>query len=778
MDIKNKILYDKLNERQRQAVFCTEGPLLILAGAGSGKTNVLIHRIAYLIQEKNIEPYNIMAVTFTNKAADEMKERLKGLVGHEAQQIWAATFHSSCVRILRRYIDRLGFNTNFSIYDADDQKTLMKRIFKEMPANTADLKERNVLRAISAYKDELISPSDALKYACGFAEKNNALLYEKYQSELRKNNALDFDDLINKCVKLFEKNEDVLEFYQKRLKYIMVDEYQDTNTSQFRLIELLASSHKNLCVVGDDDQSIYRFRGANIENILSFEKIFKDTKVVRLEQNYRSTAAILDVANNVISNNVKRKEKKLWTDKKGGAKVKLKEFENGDQEASGILKEIASKAKKGSLNDFALLYRTNAQSRLFEEKCVNYGIPYRLVGGVNFYQRKEIKDMLAYLKVISNSKDDIAVLRVINTPKRGIGETSLGKISSFASEFNINFYEACLNSWQIPSIGKTAYKIKSFTDFIEKARKELAKIDISDISDNIVYKNGDMDNFYNEAYKDTDIPDLLQSGDDKRVSDIINYILDEGGYRDYLMLEGDTQAQSRLENIKELISKAQMYKASLLDIFLEETSLIADVDTTDKSAQMLTLMTLHGAKGLEFEYVYMCGMEEELLPCTMSIASGDEADIEEERRLCYVGMTRAKKQLVLSYAKKRLINGGFDYKEVSRFIREIPPQLLDTDIKNELLHQGINRKKSVYIAGYNTNPYKQFHTSLPFGKEFIVKKSEKPDYKAGDMVRHIKFGEGEVLSITEGKKDYEIEVNFKKSGIKKMMAGFAKLEKM
>lgn len=781
MDIKNKVVYGSLNDRQKEAVFHTEGPLLILAGAGSGKTSVLMHRIAYLIQEMKVAPYNIMAITFTNKAAAEMRERVAKLVGSASEQIWVATFHSSCVRILRRFINRIGFDNAFSIYDADDQKTLVKKIFKQMSVNSEIFKEKSVLKAISSYKDELITPENAQKYSADFYESKIAQIYEEYQKELQKNNALDFDDLINKCVELFEKDKEVLEYYQKRFKYIMVDEYQDTNNSQFRLIELLAGAYKNLCVVGDDDQSIYKFRGANIENILNFEKLFENTRVIKLEQNYRSFGNILEAANHVIANNKKRKNKKLWTLSEGGEKIRLRGFEDGKAEAEAVIKDIRKQAAGGNFNDFAILYRTNAQSRLFEERCVVYGIPYRLVGGVNFYQRKEIKDILAYLKLISNSKDDVAALRVINIPKRGLGEASLAKIGAFAAEFNISFYDACVNSGQIPAMGKAVhYKIKSFTDFIEKAMHDTAE------------------------------GSALEAGLEAKVSDIINYILNEGGYEEYLNLEGEIEAQSRLENIKELINKADEYKASELDIFLEEVALIADIDRADESREMVTLMTLHAAKGLEFEQVYMCGMEESLFPGTMSIVSTDESELEEERRLCYVGITRAKRKLMLSYAKRRMRNGSFIYPEVSRFIQEIPQSLFDKPpflslaadkfgkpgVGNAAMKNfcnigykktGFKNSSKNYLSS-NFNIKNTFEASKrdrissdsgnKFGKEFVVEKSRKPDYKVGDKVKHIKFGIGEILNITEGKRDYEIEVDFEKSGIKKMMAGFAKLEKI
>ena len=603
--------YDTLNPMQREAVFHTEVPLLVLAGAGSGKTRVLTHRIAYLIEEKRVAPWNIMAITFTNKAAAEMRERVDKSVGEGAEAIWVSTFHSSCVRILRRFIDRLGYDTNFTIYDGDDQKTLMKQVLKKMQADPKQFKERAVLSRISAAKNDRITADEFEQQAgADFREKKIAQIYREYQKELKKNNALDFDDLLVKTVELFEANADVLEYYQDKFRYIMVDEYQDTNLVQFKLVDLLAKKYRNICVVGDDDQSIYKFRGANIENILSFEKAFPGARVIKLEQNYRSTQSILNAANEVIRHNRGRKDKTLWTANDEGPKVRFRKYDTAYEEADAIIRDIEreKEEKNAEYSDFAVLYRTNAQSRLLEEKCIYYSIPYRLVGGVNFYQRKEIKDILCYLKTIANGRDDLAVQRVINVPKRGIGATSIGKVTIYASANGMSFYDALLRVRGVPTIGKAADKIEKFTEQIENFRSRLSVLSL---------------------------PELIEA------------ILEETGYKKDLEAEGEIEGETRLQNVEELVNKATGYMSTAeeptLDGFLEEVALVADVDSLDESENRIVLMTLHGAKGLEFPYVYLSGMEDGLFPSSMSIFSDDKDAIEEERRLCYVGITRAEK---------------------------------------------------------------------------------------------------------------------------------------
>lgn len=780
--------YDTLNPMQQEAVYHTEGPLLVLAGAGSGKTRVLTHRIAYLIEEKQVKPWNILAITFTNKAAAEMRERVNRIVDFGSESIWVSTFHSSCVRILRRHIEYAGYDTNFSIYDGDDQKTLMKQIFKRMNIDTRQFKERAVLSAISSAKDKLISPEEFMLNAGGdYREKKVAELYIEYQKELRKNNALDFDDLIVKTVELFQNNPEVLHYYQERFRYIMVDEYQDTNLAQFKLVDLLADKYHNLCVVGDDDQSIYKFRGADIENILSFEKAFPGARVIKLEQNYRSTKGILNAANEVIRNNRGRKDKTLWTANEDGLPVRLMQFDTAQEEADAIVKEIRKETESGGheYSDFAVLYRTNAQSRLLEEKCILYSIPYRLVGGVNFYQRREIKDVLCYLKTIANGQDDLAVQRVINVPKRGIGNTTIGKVTIFASAGDMSFYQALLRAKAVPSLGKAADKISVFTDQIEEFKSHLAQCSLKEL---------------------------------------IEEVLDKTGYKKELESEGEVEAETRLQNVEELINKAVTYTENTeeptLGGFLEEVALVADVDNLDESENRIVLMTLHGAKGLEFPHVYLSGLEDGLFPSSMSIMSDDRDAVEEERRLCYVGITRAREKLTLTSARQRMTNGETRFSKISRFVEEIPEEFLEVEERPSLFagsyrksekassafeEEGLpwsspgpaswgqngavgqaswNRsettagqgsgfgKKSAY-ASKNTPP-----ASPSFGKAFTVQKAEHLSYQEGDRVRHIKFGEGTVAGITDGGKDYEVTVEFDRVGIKKMFASFAKLVKI
>ena len=783
--------YDTLNPMQREAVFTTEGPLLVLAGAGSGKTRALTHRVAYLIEEKGVKPWNILAITFTNKAAGEMRDRVNSLVEYGADSVWVSTFHSLCVRILRRFIENIGYTTDFSIYDSDDTKTLMKQIFKDLEVNTKVLKERGVLGVISSAKNEMISPEEFMLSAKAEGDsrlKRIAELYMEYQKRLKKNNALDFDDLLVKTVELFQTKQEVLEYYQDRFRYIMVDEYQDTNTVQFKLVSLLAAKYRNICVVGDDDQSIYRFRGANIRNILSFEETFPGAKVIKLEQNYRSTKMILDSANEVIRNNTGRKDKTLWTENEVGERPVFREFPSSFEEAEWIVRDIVKKG--GPWKDYAILYRTNAQSRIFEEKCIAYNLPYRLVGGVNFYQRKEIKDVLCYLKTIANGRDDLAVQRIINVPKRGIGAMSVARVNMFAMENDMSFYEALERVQAVPGIGKAALKIGVFTDQISEFRKMLKE--------------------------------------ETPIKDVIEAILDKTGYRDELKEEGEVEAESRMENIEELINKAVSYWESAeepsLSAFLEEVALVADIDSMDESEDRIILMTLHSAKGLEFPYVYLAGMEDGLFPSMMSLMEGPEA-LEEERRLCYVGITRAEKRLTLTAAKSRMIKGQVQPERTSRFIDEIPDVCLErpdqddskagwkkmadayrnlpeeaglpwakasgTDGKAADGHTGRfqNRPAGVSLFGQKTdvynNPYASGTSAAPkntptFGKSFTVEKPKSLDYSEGDRVHHMRFGDGTVKSIADGGKDFEVTVDFDNAaiGTRKMFASFAKLKKL
>ena len=741
-------IYDTLNPPQREAVAQTGGPVLILAGAGSGKTRVLTHRIAYLMDEKGVNPWNILAITFTNKAAQEMRERVDKLVGFGSESIWVSTFHSACVRILRRHIDNLGYDTNFTIYDTDDQKSLMKDVCRKMNIDTKIYKERSLLAQISHAKDELLTPDDMeMKAAGDYNMKKVASVYREYQAALRKNNALDFDDLIVKTVELFEKCGAVLEYYQERFKYIMVDEYQDTNTAQFKFISLLAQRYQNLCVVGDDDQSIYKFRGANIGNILGFEHVFPDARVIRLEQNYRSTKNILNAANQVIANNTERKAKTLWTENEEGSKVHFRQFLNAYEEAEYVAGEIGKLKRNGLGNyrDCAILYRTNAQSRIFEEKFIAANIPYKLVGGVNFYARKEIKDLLCYLKTIDNARDDLAVQRIINVPKRGIGATTLGRVQDYADNMGISLYEALRVAEEIPSIGRSLSKIDGFVTFIQM---------------------------------------LKSKADVMTVEEILQEVIDSTGYVAELEAEDTEESRARIENIDELISKTVAYQEAMeeqnqpatLSGFLEEVALIADIDTVDPDQDYVLLMTLHSAKGLEFPKVFMVGMEDGIFPSHMTISYGDDGELEEERRLCYVGITRAMKDLTLTCAQQRMIRGETQYNRVSRFVREIPRELVDLGhtiqekkpkVEELIPTPAKHSKMKEILQGRNYKP-----------REFKVTKANSLDYEVGDTVRHIKFGVGIVKEIVEGGRDYEVTVEFDKVGVKKMFASFAKLKKI
>ena len=741
-------IYDTLNPPQQEAVFHTEGPLLILAGAGSGKTRVLTHRIAHLIADKGVNPFNILAITFTNKAAQEMRERVDKLTGADGMSVWVATFHSTCVRILRRYIDRLGYDNRFTIYDSDDQKTLMKEICRKLNIDTKKYKERSLLAQISHAKDEMITPDEMEMNAGGdFNQKKVAQVYREYQAALKSNNALDFDDLIMKTVELFQNCGDVLESYQEKFRYIMVDEYQDTNTVQFKFVSLLAARYGNLCVVGDDDQSIYKFRGANIGNILGFERVFPDAKVIRLEQNYRSTKNILNAANEVIANNAARKEKRLWTENPEGEKLHFRQFMNGFEEAEYVIGDIAKK-KREHLADYrecAILYRTNAQSRLFEEKCLKANIPYKIVGGINFYARKEIKDLLCYLKMIDNSADDLAVRRILNVPKRGIGATTVGRVQDYADYMNVSFYDALRVAEEVPSIGRSLNKIEGFVTFIQSLKSKA------------------------QAYS---------------VTEILEEVIDLTGYVDELKAEDTEESRARIENIDELISKTVSYEEAMkaegreatLSGFLEEIALIADIDTVDPDQDYVLLMTLHSAKGLEFPYVYLAGMEDGMFPSSMCIFSDDPTDMEEERRLCYVGITRAMKELTLTSARQRLVRGETQYNKVSRFVREIPRELVELGTTIQ------EHKPSMQETPSPKNSYMQMRQTFrakPFeAQNFKVTKAASLDYGVGDTVRHIKFGVGIVRDIVEGGRDYEVTVDFDKVGVKKMFAGFAKLKKI
>ena len=792
-------IYDTLNKEQKEAVLHTEGPLLLLAGAGSGKTRVLTHRVAYLIDEMGVNPWNILAITFTNKAAQEMRERVDQIAGFGADQVWVATFHATCMRILRRHIDRLGYDTNFTIYDTDDQKSVIKQVCKRLNIDTKMYKERTLLSEISSAKDELVDVREFEVKSVGDYKKSViAKVYREYQETLKKSNALDFDDIIVKTVELFKSCPEELYNYQERFKYIMVDEYQDTNTAQFELIRLLADGYRNLCVVGDDDQSIYKFRGANIRNILDYEKVYPDAKVIKLEQNYRSTQNILDAANAVIRNNRGRKEKALWTEKGSGSRVHFRQFDNAYEEAEYIADDIADKVKNDGIAyaDCAVLYRTNAQSRLLEERMVVEGIPYHVVGGVNFYARQEIRDILAYLKTIDNGRDEVALRRIINVPKRSIGAASLEKVADYAQMKDITLFDALCEADQIKGLGRAEPKIRGFVNLIEVLRSGLSSYTL---------------------------PDLIKS------------LLERIDYAEYLRDQDEESAEDRLGNVDELITKAAAYEEThdepSLSEFLEEIMLVADIDNVENGDNRVLLMTLHSAKGLEFPVVYLAGMEDGLFPSFMTIASDDPLEIEEERRLAYVGITRAKEDLTLTCAKSRMLRGETQYNPVSRFVREIPKELLDNTLPpsrryrdddledfqarraNEaaLRAMGLEaiaspRSGSGSDSGFggfgNTGfdprpkatlkprvtakadkPYISKGISglnqlagLQRGTEF--KAPEKLDYEVGDRVRHIKYGEGTVLNIVREPRDYKVTVEFDQAGQKIMYASFAKLKQL
>lgn len=764
-----------LNDKQLEACCYTDGPLLILAGAGSGKTRVITHRIAYLMDELSVNPYNILAITFTNKAAKEMRERVDKIVGFGAESVWVSTFHSMCVRILRKHIDKLGGTKDFTIYDTDEQKVVVKEVLKYLNIDPKMYPERAMLAAISKAKEEYMSPDDYEKeHATSFRDQQIAKVYREYQKRLRSNNALDFDDLIYQTIFLFETNPDVLAEYQERFKYIMVDEYQDTNHTQFILVKMLAAKYRNLCVVGDDDQSIYKFRGANIYNILNFESEYQDAKVVKLEQNYRSTANILNAANGVIANNEGRKDKTLWTNQEDGEKVSFTKYNNEHDEANGIASKVKSLKNSGiSLSDVAILYRTNAQSRVLEEKLIYENLPYKVYGGTNFYSRKEVKDMVCYLKLLVNASDDQSVKRIINVPKRGIGAASIDKVNDFAIANDMNFYDALLDINEVPGMARAAEKINKFTELIEG------------------------------------IKSMLDDG--SFLSEIYDAVIEKTGYVDELNAEGTDEAKARIENINELKNKIVKYEEESenpnLTELLEEIALVADVDDEDDEnapAEKVTLMTLHSAKGLEFPYVFIGGMEERLFPSGMSLDSDDPDAVEEERRLCYVGITRAMRKLYLSAAAQRMIHGNTNYCEISRFIKEIPKHYLESEgifvgrggssqstsqdrgdfgsAGKKFANVGYGRPKMAQNDYGKNNPYSR-QVANPsanpgFGKAFPMGSVGDSSYQVGDNVKHLKFGRGVVTSVVPAGSDSEITVDFERVGEKRMFASLVKMKKL
>ncbi len=761
-------IYDTLNTEQKEAVCHVDGPLLLLAGAGSGKTRTLTHRIAYLIDEMGVNPWNILAITFTNKAAGEMRERVDQIVGFGADQIWVSTFHSTCVRILRRHIDRIGYDTAFTIYDTDDQKTVMKGVCKRLNIDTKMYKERSLLNAISSAKDDLVDVREfELKAVGDYHKQVVARAYREYQETLKKSNALDFDDIICKTVELFKSCPEVLEYYQERFRYICVDEYQDTNLAQFELVRLLADKYRNLCVVGDDDQSIYRFRGANIRNILDFELHYPEARVIKLERNYRSTQTILDAANAVIRNNIGRKDKALWTDKGAGNRIHLRQFDNAYEEAEYIADDIRHKVRNGEADykEFAVLYRTNAQARILEERMVVDGIPYSVVGGVNFYARSEIKDILAYLKTIDNGRDDVALRRIINVPKRSIGATTVEKLADYAEMHDISMYDAACQAQEL-GLGRASTKINGFVNLIR----------------------------------------VLRSGRDSYgIAGLIQAIIEHTDYAEYLRSQDEESAEDRMANLDELIAKAVNYEETHDEIslseFLEEVALVADIDNLEEGDNRVLLMTLHSAKGLEFPYVYLPGLEDGLFPSYMSIKTDDREDIEEERRLAYVGITRAREDLTLTYARMRMLRGETQYNPVSRFVREIPSNLLDNTIPgtkraSEVYDRlgldlptgfGVADKPKAFVRPRKTATADKPYIARGIGdlnqiagiqKGYQSGETAALEYQEGDRVRHVKYGEGTVQSIVKEPRDYKVTVLFDGAGQKIMYASFAKLKRV
>ncbi len=705
-------LFENLNNTQKEAVMFKEGQLLILAGAGSGKTRVLTHRIANLI-ENGVSPYNILAITFTNKAAEEMKERVIN-ISEFGKNVWVSTFHSTCARILRMEIHHLEYDKNFTIYDSEDSGKLIKNCIKELNFNEKQFPLRDVASTISSLKDKLISAKDYEKQVNdNFYDVQKSKIYSLYQKKLRNSNALDFDDLIFKTVELFHYFPEILKKYQEKFKYILVDEYQDTNTAQYTLVNKLSGKNGNICVVGDDDQSIYGWRGADIANILNFEKDYPNAKVIKLEQNYRSTQNILSVANHVISNNTMRKDKTLWTEALEGKKIEAYEAYSEQEEAQFVAKQIIKLTKEEyKYSDIAVLYRTNIQSRTFEEIFVNYSLPYRIFGGIRFYDRKEIKDILAYLRVIVNPKDEISFKRIINTPKRGIGDSTLAKISAYALKNDISFFDALKNISDIPDLKSKSKPVRAFYEMLQKlyAMKEILNI-----------------------------------------SEFISFVLEESKYLEALIIEGEDLENSRIDNINEFIDKAAAFEeiseTPTLEAFLQEVSLVADIDNYDRDSNSISLMTIHSAKGLEFPVVFVTGMEEGLFPSARVFY--DESQEEEERRLCYVAITRAMKILFLTNSKSRMTRGERNFQIASRFLSEIPIQYFYDPEKEKLLKN----------------------------KEILTPKNVSLDFVVGDMVKQSRYGTGKVLEIRPAGADFEITVKFENHGIKKFMAKLSKIQK-
>lgn len=758
-------LIEGLNDRQKEAVISTEGPCLVIAGAGSGKTKVLTHKIAYLISEKYVKPWNIIAITFTNKAANEMKERIQKIIGDAANDLWMGTFHSICVKILRKYIDRIGFDHSFLIFDTSDQKTLIKECLKDLKVDDKLFTDRAVLSEISNGKNEMLEPKDyKTKYAGDFRRETIGNIYELYQQRLKENNALDFDDIINYTIKILTENPDVLEYYTEKFKYVLVDEYQDTNKAQFMLVSILASKYGNITVVGDNDQGIYSFRGADITNILNFEKDFPGTKIIKLEQNYRCTGNILKAANAVIKHNENKYEKKLWTANDEGELPSIYQSEDEYDEASYVVKQInhLKTEEYYKYSDFVVLYRMNSQSRAIEDILRREDIPYKIVGGLKFYERKEIKDIIAYLRLIYNTSDNISLKRIINEPKRGIGKTSLDNIQQISEQNGISMYEVIKNAEQF-GLNRVKANADDFINLIEELRTKQNKLSIS------------------ELIKET---------------------LNKSGYTKALELENSVEAESRIQNLEEFLTVAIEFEEEFADNtlgeFLENITLSSDIDNVEDAENSVTLMTLHSAKGLEFPTVFLVGLEEGIFPGYKSI--GEENALQEERRLFYVGITRAKEHLFLTCAKRRTIFGSTSYNAISRFVKEIPEELLNgyDEMQKEKVEDKFensdygwkygNRESKVKTYTFETNSYEvkkqapatagfQYRTAESFLSSLNKKDSfDISKYQEGQRVYHKKFGEGTINKVEEEGEDYKIDINFDKVGHKRLMAKFAGLE--
>jgi len=747
-------LLEELNDKQYEAVKNIEGPNLIIAGAGSGKTKVLTHKIAYLISEKNIKPWNILAITFTNKAANEMKERVRGLVGETVNDMWIGTFHSICVKILRKNIDRIGFESSFIIFDTSDQKAVMKKILKSENVDEKIFTEKSVLYEISNAKNEMIEPEQyAARVVGDFRKEKIAEIYSTYQKKLKENNAIDFDDIINFTVKILLDNPDLLDYYSEKFKYVLVDEYQDTNKSQFTLITLVASKYGNITVVGDNDQGIYAFRGADITNILNFEKDFPGTKIIKLEQNYRCTKNILQIANEIIKNNEKKYEKKLWTNNDDGTIPKIHRGDDEYDEANFIIEQINTLKIEEyyKYSDFAVLYRMNTQSRSIEDILRREDIPYKVIGGMKFYERKEIKDIIAYLRLIHNQTDNISLARVINEPKRGIGKTSLDKVEGIANSAGTYMYDVIKNADKY-ELNKVFTNTREFVNIIEEMKDKKDAIDLSEL---------------------------------------VEEILDKTGYVKVLENENTIESENRILNLEEFKTVVaefeEEYADNSLSEFLEGITLSSDIDELEETDDFVTLMTLHSAKGLEFPVIFMVGMEDGVFPGYQAI--GEEKEMEEERRLCYVGITRAKEKLFLSCAKQRTIFGSTSYNNISRFVKEIPVMMLDgfeeleLDNKKDLFEDnkqeweyGNNKKQSKKDREKSSF---QFRSAESFLNNLNIKKNEDIDlsiYKKGVKIRHKKFGDGIIDKVEEEDDDLKVDITFEKSGHKRLMARFAGLE--